>query len=213
MPALMFDSDNPAALLGGQAAGCRILSYADLATPQLVSLGAGRLGWIDRGLGDPMGLATIADIEPGALSVASGAARCKQWLAEGRHYVTAYHDRNDADAVTTALAGAAVYRWWATLDGTLRPGPGRVDAVQFAGAAELGFHADVSAVWNDAFRPLPAGASATAVAAVKAALNVSLSAEAGLERAIAALLDAVRPANLSMHRVRPADKQAGRPGR
>lgn len=189
MPALMFDSDQPAVLLGSQCAGARILSYADLATPQLVAAGGGRLGWIDRGLGDPMKVASIADIEPGALSVTAGTARALQWLAEGRPYPTVYHDRNDAAAVSLALGTHPVHRWVATLDGTMRFGQVPADAVQFAGATVLGFHADASVVWNDDWRPLPAAASPAAVAAVKLEMGTLGNVVKALGIAVTALLD------------------------
>lgn len=187
MPALMFDSDQPAVLLGAQCAGCRILSYADLATPQLITAGAGRLGWIDRGLGDPMSVASIADIEPGALSVADGTARAIHWLAEGRPYPTVYHDRNDAAAVSQALGTHPVHRWVATLDGTMRFAQVPAAAVQFAGAAVLGFHADVSVIWDDSWRPLPAAASPPAVAAVKLEMGTLQNVVKALGIAVTAL--------------------------
>lgn len=157
MPALMFDSDNPAVLVTSKCDGCRIATYADLLTPELITAAGPRLVAIHRGLGDPHNLATVADIEDGALSVDAGVALIRQWNQEKRDSPTAYHDRAADQAVTQALGNEACFRWIATLDGTLVPVGMRADVVQFANATVTGFHADTSLVWNDAWRPQPAG--------------------------------------------------------
>jgi len=165
----MFDSDNVVTLAGPEFAGCRIATYADLVTPQMFAAAAGRMKVIHRGLGDPHNLATIADIEPGCLSVDAGASLIRQWNQEGRHQPTAYHDRNDWSEVDAKLAGVPHFTWAATLDGNCSPDGKRPDAVQILNADKVGLHVDLSIVWNDKWFPLPAGPSAGQVHAVKAA--------------------------------------------
>lgn len=167
MVSLMLDSDQPTVLLEPRFAGMRIASYADLATPELISAGGRRLVWFDRGYGDPHNVATIADIEPQLLSVADGAAKVKQWIEEKRPFPTAYHDRVQWQAVNEALAGEPYHHMVATLDGTLVPGGLYMAVVQFADAARLGFHADMSIVWDEGWNPLPAGPSDAERAALR----------------------------------------------
>ena len=155
MPGVLFDSDNPHDLLMPALAGCRVATYADLLTPDLVKQFGPRLIVIDRGHGDPLGLATVADIEPGLLTVAQGVAKVKQWLNERRPGPAAYHDRNDWAAVAAGLAGTPARHWVATLDGTCSPNGQRPAAVQILGEAKLGFHADISIVWDDSWHPAP----------------------------------------------------------
>jgi len=154
MPGVLFDSDDPAVLLQPFLAGCRVATYADLLNPTLVKEFGPRLLVIDRGHGDPLGLATVADIEPGLLSAAAGAAKIHQWINERRPTPAAYHDRNDWGAVTSALAGAPARHWVATLDGTADPLGQRPAGVQILGAKSLGFHADLTIVWDDTWHPL-----------------------------------------------------------
>lgn len=169
MPGLMFDSDDVSLLLSATLAGCRLASYADLVTPQLYTAAAGHMKVIDRGLGDPHGLATIADIEPGCLTVDAGTAKIRQWVSEGRHQPTAYHDRNDWTEVDFKLQGVAHFTWVATLDGEAAPDGRRPDAVQILGEAKVGLHVDMSIVWNDKWFPLPSGPTQAQVNALKAA--------------------------------------------
>jgi hypothetical protein len=150
----MFDSDDTTIIAGPHCAGARVATYADLLTPQLASALLGRLAVIDRGHGDPLNMAHIADIEPGLLTVAEGAAKVRQWHAEGRPFPTAYCNRNDWPAVTAALTGVPHSTWIATLDGTLLPDGQRPDIVQAFGEAAVGFHADMSIVWNDGWHPV-----------------------------------------------------------
>lgn len=159
MASLMFDSDQPIVLSDPRFASCRVATYADLLTPSLVTVFGPRLVVIDRGRGDPLGLAHVADIEPGALSVSAGADLIRQWTEQGRQYITAYHDRAEWAAVAAAVAPLQPWNWVATLDGSLNP-DGRYPAVvQFASEVKVGIHVDVSLVWNDTWRPLPAGLS------------------------------------------------------
>lgn len=166
-PALMLDSDQPAVLLEPRFDGLRIATYADLITPEIIAAAGPRLTVIDRGHGDPHNLATVADIEPELLSVADGMAKVKQWIQEGRRQPTAYHDRADWAAVNEAGSGMPFHHWIATLDGTLVPNGYYMAAVQFAPAAVLGFHADMSIIWDDGWHPLPAGPSESQLTALK----------------------------------------------
>lgn len=162
----MLDSDQPAVLLEPRFANLRIATYADLVTPEIITAAGGRLIVIDRGAGDPHSLATVADIEQGCLSIAEGADRIKQWDAERRPFPTAYHDRSDWEAVNTALEGTTFHHWVTTLDGTLVPSGYYMAAVQFAPSSVLGFHADMSIIWDDSWHPMPAGPSAAHVQAL-----------------------------------------------
>lgn len=151
----MFDSDQPAVLTEAITTGCRVATYADLLTPELVRQFTGRLVVIDRGLGDPLDRASVADCEAGALTIAQAAERVRLWHAAGRRWPTVYHDRADWPAVAEACKGLAYWNWVATLDGTLNPDGRRPAVVQFAGASRVGAHTDVSVVWNDSWHPLP----------------------------------------------------------
>ena len=167
MTSLMFDSDNPEDLANPLFDGCRVATYADLMTPALVAQFAGRLIVIDRGHGDPMNLAHVVDIESGAYSVDSGAARIKEWNSDGRGHVAAYVDRSDWDAVLSACLPVRPYMWIATLDGTLDPDGKWPSAVQFAPATSIGIHVDVSIVYDEGWVPLPAPVNAQQLAAVR----------------------------------------------
>lgn len=167
MPGLMLDSDNPAVLLEPRFANLRIATYSDLVTPEIIAAAGPRLVVIDRGGADPHGLASVADIEPGCLTIAQAVERIRQWDAERRPFPTAYHDRNDWAAVNKALEGVAYHHWVTTLDGTLVPGGFYMAVVQFAGAAVLGFHADASIIWDDSWHAQPGGPSAAQLAALK----------------------------------------------
>jgi hypothetical protein len=183
----MFDSDDVAVLASPEFAGCRLATYADLVNPKMFTAAAGRMKVIHRGLGDPHQLATIADIEPGCLSVDAGAALIRQWVSEGRHQPTVYHDRNDWAAVDAKLQGVAYHTWVATLDGNCSPDGRRPDAVQILGAAKVGLHVDMSIVWNDRWFPLPSGPTEAQADAIKAAyLNFTSSGPR-----LAALIDAL----------------------
>jgi hypothetical protein len=168
MPDMMLDTDNPALLSGPLFAGCRVATYADLVTPLILSNYLGRLIVIDRGRGDPHNAATVADIEPTLLTVAEGVAKIKQWVAEHRPFPTAYCDRNDWPAVDAALAGIPHHDWIATLDGTLLPDGRRPAVVQVWGETALGFHADLSIVWDDTWHPIRPAVSWASVAGLEA---------------------------------------------
>lgn len=166
---LMFDSDDVVVLASAEFANCRIATYADLVNPKIYAAAEGRMKVIDRGLGDPHNLATIADIEPGCLTVDAGTARIRQWVSEGRQQPTAYHDRAEWAEVKAKLAGVSYFTWVATLDGTAAPDGIRPDVVQILDATKVGLHVDMSIVWNDHWHPLPAGPTLAQVNNLKAA--------------------------------------------
>lgn len=179
MASLMFDSDNPAVLLDSRFAGCRIATYADLLTPQLVTELGPRLVVIDRGQGDPLNLATVADCEAGLLSVAEAAAKVQQWTAEHRPFPTVYHDRDLWPEVDQALLHIGGWHWVATLDGTLNPDGRYPAAVQFTDEAKVGLHVDVSIVWNDSYHPAGVAIGPAQLSLIKSsAAAVLISAEA-----------------------------------
>lgn len=112
---------------------------------------------IDRGLGDPSGVATairVTDTEPGANSVAESAAKMQAWLKEGRSFVTGYADRDTMPKLMDAMSGhSGWWKWWATLDGTMTIPGHENNMVQFASAALVGRHVDMSVIWNGAYHP------------------------------------------------------------
>lgn len=163
----MFDSDQPQALADPRFAGCRVATYADLMTAQLAAQFAGRLVVIDRGYGDPMGLATVADCEPALLSVAATVDKVHQWTREGRQYITVYHDRALWAELDAALGTIRPWNWVATLDGTMNPEGRYPAAVQIADESKIGMHVDVSVVWQEAWHPMPAAPEAAQLAALK----------------------------------------------
>lgn len=163
----MFDSDEPQVLADPRFAGCRVATYADLMTPQLVTEFAGRLVVIDRGRGDPMGLATVADCESALLSVAQTVAKVHQWTQEGRPYITVYHDRALWAELDAALGTVRPWNWVATLDGTFNPEGRYPAAVQIVDETKVGLHVDVSVVWNEAWHPVQAAITAAQVLALK----------------------------------------------
>lgn len=163
MPQLMFDSDDPAVLADPMFNDCRVATYADLLTPEIVNRFAGRLAVIDRGKGDPMSRAHIADIEPGALSQEEGAAKCRQWVSEGRRYVTAYVNRSERDAVKALLGSVPVTWWVATLDGNMNVDDQYTAIVQFAGEAVLGKHVDISIVYHTGWLEMGTSSNTDAV--------------------------------------------------
>lgn len=192
MPAIMIDSDQPDILFDARFNGLRLATYADLATPELVARGGWRLSWIDRGLGDPLGIATIADIEPRALTVEEGAQRVRQWVAEKRLWPTAYHDRSLWPAVNQALAGVPYSHWVATLDGTCMPDGEMPTAVQILTAAAVGVPVDMSIVWVDAWKPVPYTLPLSALAGVKDRIAAMSGSMENLQTYVLSLLGALR---------------------
>lgn len=137
--------------------------------------------YIDRGLGDPDLKATIADVEPHALTPADLPKWWDDRHNRGAHWLTHYSDRNDRLACVDALAGRPAYQWVATLDGTVHVDGftplGGPDIVQILGSAHLGFNADFSLVLNPAWRPSPN-------AVTKASLMTSVGMAANLAEEI-----------------------------
>ncbi len=148
MPQLMFDSDDPAVLELPIFNDSRVATYADLLTPAIVAKFGARLAVIDRGHGDPMNRAHIADVERGVLTVEQGAAKIHQWVAEHRPYVTAYANRSNQPALKAALGSVDPFWWVATLDGTMNVQDSYSSLVQFAGETAIGLHVDVSIVYH-----------------------------------------------------------------
>lgn len=159
MVRIMLDTDNLADLDGRFEL---LATYSDLVpdTAALAGLRArfpdSEIVLIDRGLGDPTGQASIADIEPGAL----GAGALPRWVAEkkaaGIRYLTGYCDRDNLPGVE-AIARHQIWHMVATLDGTCHIAgftPMRGPAVvQILGEQQLGVHADLSLVLEDGWHP------------------------------------------------------------
>jgi hypothetical protein len=163
----MFDSDNPAVLADAMFAGCRVATYADLITPALVQQFAGRLLVIDRGHGDPLGMAHIVDCESGAVTAAQCVQKIKAWNTAGRGHIAVYANRSTMPAVLAACLPVRPYQWVATLDGTMNPDGHYPSAVQFAGEDKLGKHVDISVVYDENWFPMPAPVSAQQLANVR----------------------------------------------
>lgn len=132
-----------------------LATYADL-VPDLAELAKkyphSHVILIDRGLGDPQDLASVMDVERGAYNV----SHIPEWLdrkeRKGVEFRTLYVNRGNLAAADQAAAGRSSYRWVATLDGTAHiegfaplEGPA---AVQVIGADQLGYHADLSLVFD-----------------------------------------------------------------
>lgn len=198
MVGVVFDSDDPNVLKQAALAGCRVATYSDLATPALVSALGARCIWIDRGHGDPLGIASVVDIEPGLYTVANGVAKVQQMIAEKRPTPAVYHDRSDWPAITAALHGTSVRHWVSTLDGTCLPQASMPAAVQILGEKQVGFHADLSIVWDDSWHPVAAPLAAAEVTKLR---QLAVPAMAGVRPLIAyieSLLHAVRTAEAHM---------------
>lgn len=174
MPRLMIDSDTPGVLLEPRFGGMLVATYADIITPELVAQLGERLVVIDRGHGDPFNKATVADCEPGLLTVEESVARVRTWDAENRPYPTIYHDRVQWAAVNEAAKGLNVHHWVATLDGTLVPSGYYMAVVQFAGENKLGFHADMSIVWDDGWHPQHSAVPAAELALLRSLANTAV---------------------------------------
>lgn len=137
-----------------------VMTYSDLVPnpPELrAKFPDSELVLIDRGLGDPSGEASIADLERGALTVDHFPAWFDAKVSQGVKYITGYVNRSNLAAFNAVLNGRHPFRWVATLDGTLVIQgfrPMREPAlVQFAGASATGAHIDVSAVYEASWHP------------------------------------------------------------
>lgn len=175
---VMYDTDQPASL---QPRAAILATYADLATVTLraeLARAWPLVLWIDRGQGDPMGLATIIDIETGTHAVGDAAPWFDREHATGKKFLTVYCNRSTLPLVDAAMGARPFYRWVATLDGTThidghRAGFGPA-AVQNLSAAMLGFHADGSLVFEDSWHPQAPLAWLPAAAALSGQLDKTL---------------------------------------
>lgn len=154
MVRIMFDSDDPALLERLHASGEAglVATYADLVTPALASRFGSDLLVIDRGSGDPHKLARCGDFERGALKPADAP---EWWDAHRqRGELTVYADRSTMPGLIHALGPhRPAWRWWATLDGTMRIPANPTAMVQFASAAMTGAHVDATIIYNPHWRP------------------------------------------------------------
>jgi hypothetical protein len=126
---------------------------------------------IDRGLGDPTGTANIYDVEPGALSPAQAADRVRAGHAAGQRWQLVYSDQADLDAVMQACERLTYWHWIAAFGQLIVP-THRSAQIQFASAEMLAFHADLSIVWDPAYRPAP-GTAALLARATQAAESLA----------------------------------------
>jgi hypothetical protein len=77
---------------------------------------------IDRGLGDPLGRATIQDVEPGALTAAQAAENIRANQARHIRWNVVYSDRSDLEEVNRACEGLHYYHWVAVPGSLVLPG-------------------------------------------------------------------------------------------
>ena len=161
---IALDSDNLDVLVASKGVAHFTLTYADLfaSEKELAAFTAAVDNWvvlIDRGLGDPLGKASVADEESFAITTGDLRRWYDQHEARDIEYLTIYHDRNSFVAVDQALSGLGFWNWVATLDGTAwvdlpgytplrRPG-----LIQCLGASQTGIHADLSLVLNPGWHP------------------------------------------------------------
>lgn len=160
---LACDSDN----LNDLIATPLIFTYADLVRDRghLSALRArfpgSTLKLIDRGLGDPAGTAEAVqavDVEGGANAPLEAARKMLALVKEGRQFVTGYANRSTMPLLIEAthevgLTELEWWKWYATLDGTMRVSEHPDAMVQFASAAMVGLHVDLSVVWHPRYHP------------------------------------------------------------
>lgn len=156
----MIDTDDLHSLTGHAEL---LATYADLVTDvrQLErEFPHSQIILIHRGLGDPTGEASVFDIEPGALTPEQAVALYDDAVKREIRFLTAYHDRQDAQAVADAFGKRPHYNWDATLDGTAHIkgyDPLHSPAViQCLSAHMLDAHVDGSLVFEDNWHPRPA---------------------------------------------------------
>lgn len=130
---LACDSDRLSSLVETNV----VLTYSDL-VPGTAALRElehrfplSEVGLIDRGLGDPTGAATIADVETGTLSPAKAA----EWLvikrAQGWSNITLYGSQGTLPAMEQLAGPHGWWRWFARWNSVLQV-PAHPDAmVQF----------------------------------------------------------------------------------
>ena len=158
----MLDTDQPGQLTATGIRADLLATYADLISHQSqaeLESEWPQVAYIDRGTGDPLGLASIIDVEKGTHRPADAPGWYDRQHARGIKYLTVYCNRSTLPAVNAAMGKRKFFRWVATLDGTVHvPSftPGKTPAaVQCLGAAALGFHADLSLVYEDWWQPTP----------------------------------------------------------
>lgn len=139
--------------------------------------------YIDRKNGDPGNKATIIDVEPGCYAPHEIPAWYDHKAAAKLPYLTHYSDRSDLPSVHAAIGSRHMWRWVATLDGTLAI-PGFVplqgpDLVQLIGADRVGVHADFSLVLSPSWRPAPMTANKVAATNAASAIGVHVNAVQG----------------------------------
>lgn len=185
----MLDTDTPQTL--GRRANI-LATYADLIS--ISDLAELETTWpavvlIDRGQGDRLGRASIIDVETGTHAPGDAPAWHDRQAKAGVKHLTVYANRTTMPEVEKAMGKRGFYRWYATLDGTAHidgytPGQ-QPAAVQILGESALGFHADLSLVFEDGWNPAAADNAWVATAAIAAANLAgqldSLSKEAAAE--------------------------------
>jgi|SRR5215831_14964453 len=195
---VMLDTDDSAQLTATPIRAAILATYADQVDAGV--LADLKRSWpqvvlIDRGMGDPLGRASVIDVEKGARLPGDVPAWISHQRARGIKYLTVYANRSTMPSVDSVMAGhgAGFYRWYATDDGTAhiagyRPGLTPA-AVQIAGADSLGFHADLSLAFEDQWHPAPAAAPPPAAAWVAQAVALAASVQAD-SHTLAGLLEA-----------------------
>jgi len=185
---VMLDTNDLSAL----DPACELLAtYSDL-VPNPAELESkfphSRIILIDRGLGDPSGKASVADIETGALTIQDVPGWLDRKKTEGIDFRTIYESRGEFDAIAAAAGHRSFWHWVATLDGTAfinrfkaLHGPA---AVQILPSSKLDYHADLSLVFEDGWNP------------TRPSLNRS-----GLRREVNAAISSASSAVSDLHRI------------
>lgn len=152
--------------------------------------------YIDRGTGDPGDKASIIDVEKGAYDPSHVAAWYDRKASAHVAYLTYYVNRSNLRTVENNLQGRRMYRWVATLDGTLAiegfaplSGP---DLVQALPAASIGIHADFSLVMNPGWHPSPEDPKLAQMTTIAADASRDLAATAGRLSSLSAMIRAMQ---------------------
>lgn len=108
--------------------------------------------------GDPAEGGDCVDVETGAATPQDAINCMRAW--ESNPYRCVYASRSNMPIIDELAAAAKItyFRWYATLDGSLRIGgleEGTPAAVQFAGASVTGMNVDCSIVWEGGWHPAP----------------------------------------------------------
>jgi hypothetical protein len=152
-----LDSDMPGDMTGNVDF---LLTYSDLVTDPAGyerQRPAQQVVYIDRGLGDPDNKATIIDIERGALTVEHLPDWYDAKVRARLPFLTYYCNRSTIASVMAVMGGRHMYRWIATLDGTVAVAGftpmQSPDLVQILPASSIGIHADLSLILCETWRP------------------------------------------------------------